>query len=192
MANRNIQAKIVKLNAAKRKAYLTKPRSGGVDTGKITAHQIFQNRNRVNTTSGKNGEMLPVLRNTWTIDPPKTKSLITYDQDTGEVRLSPRAVVLHEIKHLHDQAIEKQERRFLLGVLRKSWQGIRKQGVDIYNKMILESKGDFSITLYFSGNECLLVQETKDMRWISCDYKGTAEAIRAYKTRISWIIQENK
>lgn len=192
MPSRVMQAKINKLKASKRKAYLTKPRSGGVDTGKITAHQIFQNRNRVNTTSGKAGASLPILQNTWITDPPKTKALITFDPDTGEVKLSPRAVVLKEVEHLHNEAVEKKERMFLFNVLRKTWQGTWRQGVSVYNTLTMKEQENFSIKLYFSGNEAIFVQETKDKRWISATYNGTTEAMEAYKSKISWIIQESK
>lgn len=145
MPPRWVQSKLVKI----RKAYLKKPRSGGVDTGKIAAHDIFQNRNRVNTNQGRKEESLPVLDNTWMKEIPET-----------------------------------------LFPLKKTWQGGWRTGTEEWNRVIMKSSGDFKLYMLFSGNSFHFIQENLDTRWTSVDYVGREAAMKAYYTRISWIIQE--
>lgn len=211
MVNRTMQAKLLKIKQSKRKAYLTRPRSGGVDAGKIVSHEIFQNRNRVNTTSGKSSEALPILNNTWLEQLPKDLRLRVQDMDTDKLYRKMNAFLIQdpktkewfrtpkaaiEARKIIDQIeIEhaKDEGSMLLGALRQVWQGIRRQGVTTFNVITLESKDKFSIKLYFSGQDVRLVQETEDKRWISRQYTSHADAMQAYKSRyISWIRQEEK
>jgi hypothetical protein len=200
MANRSMQAKMLKLKASRRKAHLKRPRSGGVDAGKTASHEIFQNRARVNTTSGKTGEQLPILDNTWAKDLPTKdyvnkihNKFIVYNPETKTHDRTPRGDVnvrLKEIKRA-EQSI-KDEGSVVLGALRLVWQGKWGQGVTTYNTIKVLAQGDLSIKLYFSGQDFRFVQETCDTRWISKQYHNHKEAMAAYKTRVVWISEEEK
>lgn len=200
MANRTMQAKMLKLKAGKRKAYLTKPRSGGVDAGKTASHEIFQNRARVNTTSGKTGEQLPILDNTWARDLP-TKDYVNkihnrfvmFNPESGKYERTPRGEVQQKLKTIKraEQSI-KDEGSVVLGALRLVWQGKWGQGVVTYNTIVIKEQEDYSMKLYFAGTDFRFVQETKDTRWISKQYMSHKEAMAAYKGRVVWVTEESK
>lgn len=246
MANRVLQAKVLKLKASRRKAYLKSPRFGGVDQGKIVSHDIFQNKQRVITTSGKNGGELPILNNTWLEEHPRIDNLpfneqekilnkyVVWDSASGQFIRTPKGELVkkNQYSEIIDKVIsvlegptadetgnfaktprtlvveqlieDKKETKatkidasvngsFLLGVIRKVWQGIRKQGVSEYHSIELLNNNDISIKLYLAGPDALIVMETVDKRFISKNYGSSSTAVKAFNEKsISWITSEDK
>lgn len=246
MANRVLQAKMIKLKASRRKAYLKRPRFGGVDQGKIVSHDMFQNKQRVITTSGKNGGELPILNNTWLEEHPVIDNLplneqkrilnkyIVLDRTTGQFIRTPKGELVKKSQYSEimdevvsviegptsdetgnfaktprtlvvEQLIEdKKETKaakidasingsFLLGKMRKVWQGIRKQGVSEYHSIELLNNNGISVRLYLSGPDALIVMETSGDRFISKNYGSSSAAMKAFNEQsITWITSEEK
>lgn len=210
MTARWVLQKLLKIKQGKRKAYLKKPRSSGVDQGKIAAHEVFQNRSRVNTTQGKSHEMLPVLDNTWTKDIPQTKKHSSnafttrevikhyYDWNSkGELVRYEEPGIEYGSSHISllnaAKIAEKKEQLHLIDHLKLAWQSSRRTGVSVFHTITLKAGTRGSLKAYFSGNEWLFVIETATTRFISKVYNGREEAMAAYEgKRIFWNDPINK
>lgn len=190
MPPRWMQSKILKLKKQNRQAALRKPRSGGVDTSKIAAHEMFQNRNRVNTTQGRAGEMEPVLENTWMEDIPRTGSYRDYlERRERYIKLvNEHSLVIEEENEepLKNRKIIPQDKD-LLDYMFDVWQGVRLQGVNQYHTI---NYGVY--TLYFQGDKFRFVIEDEKFRYISKLYVGRAAAEEAYNSKIKWEITRVK
>ena len=82
---------------------------------------------------------------------------------------------------------------FLLGTIRKVWQGIRKQGVSEYHSIELLNNNGVSVHLYLAGPDALIVMETVDQRFISKNYGSSSVAMKAFNEKsIAWITSEEK
>lgn len=188
MANRVLEAKRLKIAKATRKAYLKIPRNGGVDTGKIAAHAIFQNRSRVNTTQGKANGALPVLDNTWMQEIPETVTQIIEDREyNGSARRSDRRLTLDKA-----DALAAEERQFIIDACLSFWQGTRRQGVNVWVKALMEHHGDYRCYMLTSGNKYLFYWENTEERGASRIYEGREAAMSAFRSRISWVFHEKK
>lgn len=102
------------------------------------------------------------------------------------------AEIVENYKRLH--------RSFLLDTLYEVWQGKYAQGVRDYHEVKLRTGEDYSLCMYFAGNEFLFVQTYKDQRWISRTYQDRMSAMARYHRTfedegsglgIEWIIRES-
>jgi hypothetical protein len=122
---------------------------------------------------------------------PRTRALSTYDEDWKEYIRSERGIT---VDRKHEELV-KQEQSSLKNFLSfyKVWQGRRHQGVAEYYCTVLERIGkDYKLMLFFSGMECLFVQEYQNNRFISRTYyEGREYAMQQYKNNtIGWIHKE--
>jgi len=88
------------------------------------------------------------------------------------------------------EVTERKDRIFLRSELLRIWHGKRGHGVEKYIGAVIERAGAYSLTLYFSGNEWVFVQEVGEDRWISLTYTREQAHSALAEQRIAWIIQD--
>ena len=143
------------------------------------------NSQRSKSTIGGRGSTEHNFDSNFLKEVPQTRSLSTFDYREKKMVRSERGKVVDDI---HDK-IWKYEGKNLLE-LYIMWQGDRYQGVKKFNQVVLESVGEhFKFIHYFTGNEHLFVQESKNVRFISRVYHGRDVAMfHKNNNTITWLV----
>jgi len=197
-----MQQKLIKIKNARK----TTPkwiRSGGVNPVKAKSYDIFNNQQRVKSTSG--GEQLQ--NNTFMKPVPRTEHLTVYNPETtfdptepveyewkevinvGWIKTARRKAIDKKIE-VEDEEYLRKRGEWLAHALAKVWQGSRSQGVVEYHCLVLEHYpvAEFKLMLYFAGREWIFVQESKNIRRVSRTYCSHDEAKLAYNGKtVAWI-----
>jgi len=152
----------------------TSVRTSRLDSFKAAAY----NMQRSKVTTGSRGNTEHKLGNSFTQDIPETiqpRFRITEKSKTIETR--------NELLIVESSS---------LFTLYRVWQGQNHQGVDAFYCTVLEKHGQYSCTLFFSGNEYIIVLENGDIRMISSTYHSREEILqRKNQNKLSWVLTES-
>jgi hypothetical protein len=154
---------ISKKPAGRRRAYLKKYKSTGVDINKINAHEIFQNKARVRSVAiskGQSQETEPILNNTFMQEIPET--------------IIPRTTnALMDIPRVQAQLTREKE---ILSV----WQSERMTGFEKYVSAILEKDNIKTLRVYISGDKRIFeIEYANKVRMRSRVYSSSQKAAEA-------------
>lgn len=154
------------------------PRSAsGIDQHKMLSYEIFQNRQRVETTIGPKHNCTPLgkLDNTFLQDIPKTRGPIAKLEEE-----LPRDAVKARIKHPPMRGLQ-----FV-------WQSDTRQGFDTFDYFtVIHDIGGCCLKMYHCGDKICFLKEYPELRLRSLVFNKKELGLKALaENKIKWIIYD--